>query len=120
MTRFGATVQGDKTAFRVWASNARKATLRLLRRDGSREDLPMQGVENGEFYLTADAHAGDRYFYLLNDDSLQLPDPVSRLLPKGVHGPTEIVDPAAFNWTDHDWHGVSYRDYVIYELHIGT
>jgi maltooligosyltrehalose trehalohydrolase len=66
------------------------------------------------------AKAGNRYFYLLNDDPLQLPDPVSRLLPEGVHGPTEIVDPSKFRWSDEGWRGVPFGQYVIYELHIGT
>jgi maltooligosyltrehalose trehalohydrolase len=72
------------------------------------------------FVLRAEAGAGGQYFYLLNDDPLPLPDPVSRYLPKGVHGPTQVVDPAAFAWTDQDWRGVEYQDYVLYELHVGT
>ncbi len=31
-----------------------------------------------------------------------------------------IVDPAAFLWNDHEWRGLELRDYIIYELHIGT
>jgi len=80
----------------------------------------MERVEGGEFRLTAKARAKDKYFYLLDDDALQIPDPVSRLLPDGVHGATEIVDSNAFRWTDEGWRGVPYRDYVIYELHVGT
>jgi maltooligosyltrehalose trehalohydrolase len=44
---------------------------------------------------------------------------VSRLLPEGVHGPTEIVDPT-FPWSDNFWHGLPLSDYVLYELHVGT
>jgi maltooligosyltrehalose trehalohydrolase len=80
----------------------------------------MEPDAGGEFRLVADARAGDRYYYLLDDDPLQIPDPVSRLLPEGVHGPTEIVDPSAFKWRDSDWRGIPYRDYIVYELHIGT
>ena len=116
----GATVQGDKTEFRVWAPNAQRVTLRLLRNSGSREDLAMQRGNNSEFHLIADARAGDKYYYLLDDDPLQIPDPVSRFLPDGVHGATGIVDPDAFTWTDQNWRGVPYREYVIYELHVGT
>ena len=116
----GATVRGDETEFRVWAPKAQRVMLRLLRGDGGKQDLPMERGDGGEFRVSARASAGDKYFYLLEDDSLQLPDPVSRLLPDGVHGATEIVDPAAFGWNDRNWRGVPYRDYVIYELHIGT
>jgi maltooligosyltrehalose trehalohydrolase len=73
------------------------------------------------FTLTsAEAKPRDRYFYLVDDEPLQLPDPVSRLLPEGVHGPTEIVDTSAFRWSDAGWRGVDYREYVLYELHVGT
>ena len=116
----GASVQGNRTEFRVWAPNAQRVTLRLQRPQTCPEDLPMARLPNGEFHLTVDAAAGDKYFYLLDDDPLQLPDPVSRFLPDGVHGATEIVDAGAFLWTDHGWHGIPYRDYIIYELHIGT
>jgi maltooligosyltrehalose trehalohydrolase len=67
--------------------------------------------------LTLPASPGDRYQYILGD--LKVPDPVSRLLPEGVHGPTEIVDPA-FPWTDTLWRGIPLADFVLYELHVGT
>jgi maltooligosyltrehalose trehalohydrolase len=120
MTMLGANLSGAQTDFRLWAPFAQRATVRLMRRDGSREDFAMRCEEGGQFLLSTHAAAGDRYFYLLNDDPLQLPDPVSRLLPEGVHGPTEIVDPNAFRWNDSGWGGVSFEQYVIYELHIGT
>jgi maltooligosyltrehalose trehalohydrolase len=120
----GAQLQGTNTEFRVWAPAARSVTLRLLRQNGRsnshHEDLSMNPESGGEYALVTDATAGDRYFYLLNGDPLQMPDPVSRFLPEGVHGPTEIVDPNSFRWTDQHWHGIPFRDYIIYELHIGT
>lgn len=72
-----------------------------------------------DFVAVADASVGDRYFYVLDDD-LAVPDPVSRFLPDGVHGPSEIVDPAAYPWKDLGWRGLDFRDDAIYELHIGT
>jgi len=116
----GAQVNGNQTEFRIWAPFAERLTLRLLRRNGNRDDFPMQRSENGDFRLNANASPGDKYFYLINDDPLQLPDPVSRFLPDGVHGPTAIVDPDSFRWSDQTWRGTPFGDYVIYELHIGT
>ena len=72
-----------------------------------------------DFVVTAQASAGDRYAYIV-DGSQPLPDPVSRHLPEGVHGPTETVDASAFSWSDSTWHGLELAEYVIYELHIGT
>jgi maltooligosyltrehalose trehalohydrolase len=65
------------------------------------------------------AHAGDRYFYLL-DEEHERPDPASRFQPDGPHGPSEIIDPAAFRWTDTGWQGIAPTGQVIYELHVGT
>lgn len=77
-------------------------------------------VRDGEdFVATAEARVGDGYAYVL-DGSQPIPDPVSRFLPGGVHGSTEIVDPARYAWSDEGWEGMRLEDYVIYELHIGT
>jgi maltooligosyltrehalose trehalohydrolase len=111
----GAMLEGSTAIFRVWAPNAQQVTLRLL---GGR-DVLMQRSDDGTFMARAPAHAGDRYFYVL-DDHKPMPDPVSRLLPEGVHGPTAIVEPNAFPWRDQHWRGLELRDYIIYELHVGT
>lgn len=114
---YGATLNGKNAEFRVWAPQQRQIRLRLARGTGP-EDTLMQR-EGDDFVASAAAAAGDRYWYVL-DDELAVPDPVSRLLPESVHGPTEIVDPAAFRWSDQDWRGLDLRDYVLYELHTGT
>src|SRR5436190_15563237 len=105
-TRFGANVTPAGAEFRVWAPNARRLTLRLQRQGESEfREIAMQPEAGGNFSLSAQAATGDRYFYRVND-SQPVPDPVSRLLPEGVHGPTEIVDPAAFQWSDQSWRGL--------------
>jgi len=114
----GATVDGDACEFRVWAPNPKSVMLRLLRQEGE-QDLPMQRLGAEHFTVRTAAEAGDRYFYVV-DSSKPVPDPVSRLLPEGVHGPTEIIDPAIFAWTDREWPGLRLNDYIIYELHVGT
>lgn len=111
-SELGAQWADGEAAFRVWAPARASLTLRL-----NGQDLPMRR-ESEYFMLSAPARPGDRYQYVV--DGLALPDPVSRLLPEGVHGPTEIVDPAAFRWTDSAWRGIPLADYIIYELHIGT
>ncbi len=83
------------------------STVRLLPTTGGY----LVGVARGE--------AGLRYFFLL-DGERRLPDPASRSLPEGVHGPSEVVDTGAFVWTDHGWRGLPLREMVIYELHVGT
>ncbi len=97
---YGASLHDNQVEFRVWAPRPREIALRLTRRAGETQDLPMRR-EGEDFVATAPAAAGDRYSYVL-DNGLTVPDPVSRLLPDGVHGPTEIVDPAAFRWSDRE------------------
>src|SRR5947209_18098648 len=41
--------------------------------------------------------------------------------PRGVHGPSRLVDHSTFTWTDRRWQGVHLDpSLVIYELHVGT
>src|SRR5262249_4997264 len=37
-----------------------------------------------------------------------------------VHGPSAVVDAAAYSWTDQSFTGHGASDLVIYELHVGT
>ncbi len=43
--------------------------------------------------------AGARYGYRIDGD-LVVPDPASRFQPEDVSGLSEVIDPAAFPWTD--------------------
>ena len=45
---------------------------------------------------------------------------MSRFQPDGPHGPSQVVDPGSFAWTDSAWKGIKLRGQVIYEMHIGT
>ncbi|OIH97204.1 malto-oligosyltrehalose trehalohydrolase [Curtobacterium sp. MCBA15_001] len=63
---------------------------------------------------------GARYGFRIDDDDAIRPDPRSRFQPEGVHGPSEVVDPARFAWTDESWTGRPARGAVIYEMHVGT
>jgi malto-oligosyltrehalose trehalohydrolase len=49
-----------------------------------------------------------------------VPDPGSRYQPKDVHGPSEVVDPTDYAWTDTHWRGRPWEEAVVYELHIGA
>jgi maltooligosyltrehalose trehalohydrolase len=80
----------------------------------------MEPRPDGYFTVTVPgARAGQRYWFNLKDRLC--PDPVSRYQPEGVHGPSAIVDPASFPWTDTDWSGAPPRHRnVVYEMHVGT
>jgi malto-oligosyltrehalose trehalohydrolase len=113
---FGAQVQADGTVrFRLWAPPHPKVKIEL---DG--ELMALGPVGDGWHELVTDrAHADTRYRFVLPDGS-RVPDPASRYQPEDVHGPSEVVDPAAHAWRDADWCGRPWEEAVIYELHIGA
>ena len=117
--RFGALPVSGGVRFRVWAPAARE--LRLVLHGGPAcGERVMAGDGVGLFELTVPGvRPGQRYSYRL-DGSDQRPDPASRFQPDGVHGPSEVIDPAAFEWTDEGWMGLDVAQLVIYELHTGT
>jgi maltooligosyltrehalose trehalohydrolase len=101
---------------RVWAP--RVARVEVVSSIGGRSPLAVE--PDGYFSGTIAASAGDRYQFQLDDDPKLYPDPASRFQPEGPHGPSEVVDPAAFRWSDADWRGVGREGQAIYELHVGT
>jgi maltooligosyltrehalose trehalohydrolase len=70
------------------------------------------GIHRGRF-------AGEEYL-LAVDGAETFADPCSRHQPYGVRGPSAVVDPQAFAWTDAAWRGLTLDELVIYELHVGT
>jgi maltooligosyltrehalose trehalohydrolase len=114
-SELGAHVDTDGVTFTVWAPRHRSVVLRLEDRD-----LSMEPAQDGYFSLrVAGARPGQRYSFKL--DNVLRPDPVSRFQPDGVFGPSSIVDPRSFPWTDGGWTGAPARHRnVVYEMHIGT
>lgn len=102
--------------FRLWAPS--QGNVRLVIEDGA--TLSMDSREQGWHELVVnEARAGTRYRFELGD-GLRVPDPASRFQPQDVHGPSEVVDPGAFAWSDAAWRGRPWHEAVIYELHVGT
>lgn len=112
----GAEIVEDGVDFRLWAPDRKNVSVVI---DG--RATPLDREADGHFRgLVADARAGTRYRFRLDDDDKLYPDPASRFQPDGPHGDSEVVDPAAYRWSDGAWPGVDKRDLVIYEMHIGT
>jgi maltooligosyltrehalose trehalohydrolase len=113
----GAEAVAGRVHFRVWAPRARRVEV-LLDDAGGRTVL---APEHSGYFSGYVAHAapGTRYRYLLDGEG-PFPDPASRFQPDGPHGPSEVIDPDAFEWSDRGWDGVEPDRRVIYELHVGT
>jgi maltooligosyltrehalose trehalohydrolase len=107
--------------FRLWAPNAEKVSVQI---DGTKHSL--QKRDGGWWEADVEsAKPGMDYAYFLDDEApglsnLALPDPRSLWQPDGVHGPSRILDHAAFHWTDHAWEAPPLSSAILYELHIGT
>ncbi len=101
--------------FRVWAPEARLAEVVL----GERR-LPMSAAGRGWWARDVrDAGPGSDYAFGL-DGGPPRPDPRSAFQPHGVHGPSRVVEHAAFRWSDGGWRGLPLAGSVLYECHIGT
>ena len=117
-SQFGALIEPGGVRFRVHAPAAGR--VRVVLHDGAaRGEHVMARDAAGIWDIVLPAAAGDLYTFRV-DDSADLPDPASRFQPRGVHGPSQVVDPAAFAWTDAAWRGIPRAEIVLYELHTGT
>ena len=117
--RFGALPVRGGVRFRVWAPSTSRLTL-VLHESRAAGSFEMPRDAEGVFdMIVDDAAAGDRYGYRLDSGDVR-PDPASRFQPEGVHGPSQVIDPSAFAWTDDRWRGRPAGDRILYELHIGT
>jgi maltooligosyltrehalose trehalohydrolase len=115
----GARVAEGGVEFRVWAPASEQVDVVIYGPDAERVH-PLAPEGGGYFGGHVEgAGAGTRYRFRL-DARETYPDPASRSQPEGVHGPSEVVDPGSFRWTDQEWRGCSLADLVIYELHVGA
>jgi maltooligosyltrehalose trehalohydrolase len=113
---FGAEITDEGVRFRLWAPKHQSVSLRL----DDRTSCPMRPLAGGWHELVVrQAAAGTLYQFVL-PDGLRVPDPASRYQPSDAHGPSEVIDPAAFEWTDASWDGRPWEECVLYELHIGA
>ncbi|HYD51929.1 MAG TPA: malto-oligosyltrehalose trehalohydrolase [Gemmatimonadaceae bacterium] len=116
---FGAEAGADGGVhFRVWAPARRVVEVVI---EGERPSThPLEHEDDGYHAgFVADAGVGTRYRFRL-DGRGPFPDPASRFQPDGPHGPSMVVDPAAYRWSDGGWRGLTLRGQVLYEMHVGT
>ncbi len=118
----GLELCGDRASVRVWAPLRSSVEIELFSDNGvgpsrSALDAEPDGYFSGT--LTG-VSAGQRYGFRLDGAPRLLPDPASRFQPEGPAGPSQIVDPSRYAWSDAAWTGVGSAGQVVYELHVGT
>src|SRR5512147_1412471 len=95
----GADVIDGGVRYRVWAPEKREVEVEVIDLDtGNRRTLPL-GLDATGYHHGIDeqGRAGDGYQIRL-DGAGPFPDPGSRWQPKGVHGPSMVIDPRAYRW----------------------
>ncbi len=108
----------DTVRFKVWAPRAETMSVEL--HAANPRSIPLTPTQHGYWEATVSGvSAGACYSYAINQ-RLQRPDPASRFQPEGVHGPSVVVDPFDFPWTDGHWRGLPLNEFIMYELHVGT
>jgi malto-oligosyltrehalose trehalohydrolase len=115
---FGAEVRPEGgVRFSLWAPGQNQVRVLFQNRN---EPVTMQKRPGGWHVLIfREAEAGDRYQFVLEDNTC-VPDPASRRQPEDVHGPSEVIDPASYQWKNNQWTGRPWHESVLYELHVGT
>ena len=116
--RIGSQYLGNNICkFTLWAPLFKEVAVHLLTPQEKIVSLEQteRGYWEGE---VAGVEPGTLYFYQIDGEDRA--DPASNSQPKGVHGPSEVVDSNAFTWNDREWKGIPVKEMVIYELHVGT
>jgi maltooligosyltrehalose trehalohydrolase len=118
--RLGARPAAHGVHFAVWAPEASRIEVVCETAGRASFGVPLEKGPEGVFEATSARFGpGDLYRYRV-DGAGPYPDPASRFQPYGVHGPSQILDPSAFPWTDDRWRNVALDRLVLYELHVGT
>ncbi len=112
-------------SFRVWAPKRSSVDVVIEPRPGDTRGIVSFHLEkeNDEGYFDGyveNAREGSLYRFRLDGQDKLYPDPASRRQPYGPHGPSEVVDPYRFQWTDGSWTGIERQGQVLYEMHVGT
>ena len=102
--------------FTVWAPKAKAVEVKI---DG-RKHAMVSGDGGWWSAEIEEAGAAADYFFLLDGEEQELPDPRSAFQPQGVSGPSRVVDHSAFRWTDESFRARAFQSAILYELHVGT
>src|SRR5688572_30430219 len=107
----GAELTGTNAVdFRVWAPRAHLLEVIL---DDSRPAVALAPEPGGYHRGVVEGVTTGARYHLRRDGGRLLPDPASRFQPHGPHGPSCVVDPSRFPWTDETWRGLRLPGQVL-------
>ncbi len=114
--------------WRLWAPRADSVDLFLFPGKEEQPEIPEEisetvsmKPERGGYFTCQkrDVPEGQRYAFSLNGGPPR-PDPTSPWQPSGAGGPSAVLLPSSFEWSEGLWKGIPREALVIYELHVGT
>ena len=101
----------------LWAPKVKSVEIQFINKNHSEQ---LASDDFGYWTLSTNKlKPGDYYFFKLDGEN-EFPDPASLSQPKGVHGYSQALNIQTFEWTDDKWRNIPLKDYIIYELHVGT
>lgn len=115
ITQLGITLNDEGAVLTVWAPHAKTVVCQLRQ---PAYTIELERGAYGYWHASSKQISAGRLYHIVVDGKV-LTDPTSRSQPEGVHGPSAVVD-LAYNWHDAEYTAPALRDYVIYELHVGT
>ncbi len=102
--------------FRVWAPKAKSVAVKI-----GDDRFLLEPIAGGWWQdEVATAGPGKDYAYIVDGEEPAVPDPRSAWQPEGIHGPSRVLDHAAFGWSDAGWRAPAFSSAIVYELHVGT
>ncbi|WP_026734500.1 malto-oligosyltrehalose trehalohydrolase [Fischerella sp. PCC 9605] len=115
----GSQYSGDRTCkFTLWAPLVGEVTVKLVAPE--EKIIPLQKDDRGYWHgSVSNIDPGTLYFYQLEGQTDRA-DPASHSQPKGVHGPSQVIDHSSFSWSERQWRGIPLAQMAVYELHVGT
>lgn len=116
----GAELTGQGVHYRTWCKHDRADVLIVDTTGKVLRAIPLTPEADGYFGVMDPAgRAGNLYQYRFGD-SQGWPDPASRWQSSGVHGPSMVIDPTEYRWSDQSWSAPPFSQLVVYEIHLGT
>jgi len=114
--KLGANYRDNELFFCVWAPLHETLDLEVL----GHKKQSMRRDEYGYFHAHLSSCPENAHYYYCFADGRRHADPVSRSLPEGLTGPTQIISPDTYPWTDGDWQGIDFSEFIFYEAHVGA